>query len=256
MEMEEATTPAAVTTPGRGAGVLDGPRKITRAEDIPDSDFKEPEKVVLPADVAQEREVRRYIRKDGVFIKDLPGLWELPTGERDVRGKVKTGPDNLPKRQRQFTLEEVNEFVIKECEKSGRTMSVDGLSGRPKATPGWDLTIHVPGQSQSEQQAAMPPTGEEAIKNTQALVTRLSDENAKLKLGYDDLAEELRDIKALLAQGPADSVKPLEKMNHEELDNQAAGVKIVFPKNNDEGKPVTKSDKIAAIRKAWQEANA
>ena len=144
---------------------------MAKLQDIPK--FKQPEipKAVLEPEVQTEREVRRYIRKDGVFIKDLDRLFLVDTGV------IKEGRIIY---QKGMNIKEATSFVAELCEKSGRNIEIDALTERPKAAPGWNLNIQVPGMAQSEQKASLESDKSIQRRQQDQLVQDLRKRNVDL----------------------------------------------------------------------------
>lgn len=131
---------------------MDQHEKIDRNKpDIPDFNEQEIPQAEITPEVQAERNVRRYIRKDGMFIKDFEHSFDRNTGELDSGGRMIYIPS--------MTKAEAQAFITGLCENSGRKVVIDSLSKRPRAEPGWNLDIRVPGMSQSEQKAATVPEG-------------------------------------------------------------------------------------------------
>jgi hypothetical protein len=155
------------------------PQTVTREVDIPDAEAARKKTVVLPAKTQVERDIRRYIRKDGVFVKDLECMWDVDTGKRDSSGNmIRTATK---------TKEEAEKIVIELCEKTGRKVEKDPTSGRLRAVPGWDLAIHVPGMLREEANAPKAPEGEARMKINDNMLVALQKENQELK---DTLAKQ------------------------------------------------------------------
>ena len=156
--------------------------------DIPDIAKKGIPTVVLPPEVQLERDVRRYIRKDGVLVKDFQHLFDVDTGEQDSVGRIIY--------KRTMTDEEALKFVIDICEKAGRKVGMDSITGRYKAEPGWNLDIRVPGMSQSEQKA---PTVTEASlreKMNQQLILQQQEQLDQMEKSNIELMETVRGMQA------------------------------------------------------------
>jgi len=135
--------------------------------DIPDVELKKPKPVTLPVKVQRERDMRRYIRKDGVFRKDFEVMF---------KGKTKAQAEKVIRAQ---------------CKLTGRKVETESLTGRLKAVPGWDLTIRVPGMAREEQIAPKAPEGEARQKINENLLLNTAKENKELKA-------QLAEIKARL----------------------------------------------------------
>ncbi|MEE9365899.1 MAG: hypothetical protein V3W44_04345 [Dehalococcoidales bacterium] len=175
--------------------------------DIPDANAQEAPKIELPAPVKAERDIRRYIRPDGVFVKDLARAFDNPTS---------TAKDGTAVLTPTFTDEEAEQHVRNLCEQSGRDVTTDYLTKRPKAVPGWDFNIQVPGMAQSEQKRPKAPDGETRIKVAEGAVAQLQEANQELQATVEQLA---KNFEALTREAPPD--KPLGQMNHVELDKFA-----------------------------------
>lgn len=119
--------------------------------DIPDAAKKEIPRAVMSSDVKNEREFRRYVKKDGTFCKDFENFFNRDTGRQDSAGRIVY--------ETTMTKDQAEKLIIEVCEKAGRKVTRDTLSGRLRATPGWDLNIRVPGMTQSEQKASTVPEG-------------------------------------------------------------------------------------------------
>ena len=154
-------------------------------QDIPDFNKQEIPKAVLSAEIQAERDVRRYIKKDGTFNKDFVHFFDIDTGTFDSGGRIIYKPTK--------TVAEAQAFITKLCEDTGRKVSADAISGRLKAEPGWNLDIRVPGMASSEQKAAMVPEGvlRERLNN-QLLIDQKSTINS--------LAEQVAYLTVSLAE--------------------------------------------------------
>ena len=162
--------------------------KIDRnVPDIPDFNERELPQAVLSAEVLGERNVRRYIRKDGVFNKDFEHFFDNDTGKFDSGGRIIYEATK--------TIAEAQAFITELCENTGRKVVIDSLSGRPRAEPGWNLDIRVPGMGQSEQKAPTVPEGvmRERINN-QLLIDQRNQIN--------ELAQTVAYLTAQLAPKP------------------------------------------------------
>lgn len=133
------------------------PQTKTVEADIPDAELKKPKPITLPVKVQRERDIRRYIRKDGVFIKDFEIMF---------KGKTKV--------QAEKSIRDL-------CKLTGRKVENELLTGRLKAVPGWDLAIRVPGMAREEQAAPKEPSGETRQKINESLLLSVEKENKKLK---------------------------------------------------------------------------
>lgn len=133
------------------------PQTKTVKADIPDVELKKPKPITLPKKVQGERDMRRYIRKDGVFRKDFEILFKGKSkaqAEKDIRDL---------------------------CKMTGRKVETELLTDRLKAVPGWDLTIRVPGMAREEQAAPKEPSGETRQKINESLLLSVEKENKELK---------------------------------------------------------------------------
>lgn len=133
------------------------PQTKTVEADIPDAELKKPKPITLPVKVQRERDIRRYIRKDGVFIKNF---------ELMFKGKTKV--------QAEKSIRDL-------CKLTGRKVETELLTDRLKAVPGWDLAIRVPGMAREEQVAAKEPSGETRQKINESLLLSVEKENKDLK---------------------------------------------------------------------------
>jgi hypothetical protein len=182
----------------KSQSVPEGQRATSRLQDIPDTQKKEPPKADMPPHVQAEREVRRFIRKDGVFVKDFERLFDRFTGE------IKNGKCIYAAT---MSLAEAKRHVIELLEKTGRKIEHDPLTGRPKAVPGWDLNISVPGMEQSEQRA--PVESDQVIRDRQN--AQLIADQRKM---IDELSEQLSDMAAkieLMSGQPEEQTKDKDK---------------------------------------------
>ncbi len=197
------------------------PQTKTVEADIPDAELKKPEPIKLSSIVQNERDMRRYIRKDGVFRKNF---------EVQFKDKTKTK-----------TKAQAEEVIRDQCKLTGRKVETESLTGRLKAVPGWDLTIRVPGMAREEQQAPKPPDGETRQKINESLLLSVQEENKVLK-------EQLAEINARLdGKTPDEGSKSLKDMSNKELDEYAE-------RNNISLKDCTnKADKVTAIIDAEKE---
>ena len=133
------------------------PQTKTVEADIPDAELKKPKPITLPVKVQRERDIRRYIRKDGVFIKNF---------ELMFKGKTKA--------QAEKSIRDL-------CKLTGRKVEKESLTDRLKAVPGWDLAIRVPGMAREEQAAPKEPSGETRQKINESLLLSVEKENKNLK---------------------------------------------------------------------------
>lgn len=204
----------------------------TKPRDIPDATSKKADKPPMAPGVQIERNARRYIRKDGVFIKDVEYLWRRNTGRYDAKGN--------PIFELEKTREEAEQLVTELLEQSGRKVAPDPISGRLKATPGWDLNIRVPGFEQSEQSAPKEPEGKLRERLNDQMLLEMREERTELL----NTVAELKKTVEKLAGGP---VKDTKDMNVLELRKYAKDNEI------DLGAAKTKPDMLAAIDKARAE---
>ena len=147
--------------------------------DIPDAELKKPEPITLPVKVQRERDIRRYIRKDGVFIKNFENLFTklVLKGLKQVELK-------MPKAQ-------AEEIIRDLCKLTGRNVEKGTLTGRLKAVPGWNLAIRVPGMAREEQKAPKAPEGEVRQKINESLLLSVEKENKELKKQLAEINEKL-----------------------------------------------------------------
>jgi hypothetical protein len=133
------------------------PQTKTVEADIPDAELKKPKPITLPVKVQRERDMRRYIRKDGVFRKDFEILF---------KGKTKA---------------QAEKAIRDQCKLTGRKVETESLTDRLKAVPGWDLSIRVPGMAREEQAAPKEPSGETRQKINESLLLAGQKEIEELK---------------------------------------------------------------------------
>ncbi len=133
------------------------PQTKTVESDIPDAELKKPKPITLPVKVQRERDIRRYIRKDGVFIKNFEIMF---------KGKTKV--------QAEKSIRDL-------CKLTDRKIETESLTDRLKAVPGWDLAIRVPGMAREEQAAPKEPSGETRQKINESLLLSVEKENKELK---------------------------------------------------------------------------
>jgi hypothetical protein len=132
----------------------------TPEPDIPDVNAGKAPTIVLPGPVTLERQVRRYIKKDGVFRKDFYLATLHPTDVKAAEAEV-----------------------AEALQKSGRTVTT-GADGRLRAEPGWNLEIRVPGMEVQEQKAPAPlPDAKE--------IEALKAENAAMKKAIEAINTRL-----------------------------------------------------------------
>lgn len=162
--------------------------------DIPDMEAKDKPTVVLPPDVQAEREVRRYINKEGVFSKDIEQYFAVFKGI-DSDGKMVY--------EQTKTRAEAEQSVKELCEKTGRKVAADSTTGRLKATPGWNLNIRVPGMAQSEQKAAAESDAHLQARANQQQILDLRRQNEELAAQLKELTEKLT--------APAETEKPKDE---------------------------------------------
>jgi len=230
--MADQATQTKETGQAAGKGHIDD-RENLRNIDIPDAKAaKKPVKGPVSPEVQAEGNLRQYIRPDGVFIKDLPSLriLQIRTGEMDKK-------TNAPKMKNKYTQAEAEELVIDMCEKSGRKIETDPVSGRPKAVPGWDLKIRVPGHENIEQYAPKEPEGAAREKIRDNAMLAMQDENKTLKERLDRLEA-----------GQGRQPKEITQMSATELRDYAADSEIAVP-----SKVVGKTNILAEIQKALAE---
>lgn len=187
-----------------------GKQVTVKEVDIPDEGLKQQEKVVLEPNIVTERNVRRYIRTDGVFRKDVRLLTPTPDNEDEAIA----------------TVEAI-------CTESGREIEKDVITGRHKAVPGWDLAIRVPGMGNEERNAPKKPEGEAARKIQEELVVRLQSE-------VDDLSKKLAQVLASIPQP-----KAYDQMTHSELDIVAINNNVEWPED-----VKNKEDKVVFLHKS------
>lgn len=190
-------------------------RVNVKNRDIPDLKKKrKPDDEPMADEVQAEAKLRPYMRKDGLFIKDLLSLRIL----QRKTGRVDKKSGQLVM-ENKYTLEEANAYVTELMERSGRTVGTDPISGRPKAVPGWDLAIQVPGMLQSEQMAPKEPEG--------AAAQQIRD-NAMLAVQADN--KELKEaVRRLEGGAGARKAKELRDMGATELRDFAADNEIAVP---------------------------
>jgi len=156
--------------------------------DIPDFNAQEVPKAVMSAEVLGERNVRRYIRKDGLFNKDFVHFFDRNTGKFDAAGRIIYEPT--------MTVDQAQELITKLCTDTGRKVVIDSISKRPMAVPGWNLDIRVPGMADAEAKAATIPEGvlRERINNQVLIDQRemINDLNQKLAHLTAQLAPEAK----------------------------------------------------------------
>ena len=121
----------------------------SRSGEIPDFNEQEIPKAVMSDEVKDERNVRRYVKKDGVFCKGFVHFFDKDTGKFDAGGHIIYKPE--------MTEEQAQAFITEICEAAGRIVEIDSITGRPQAVPGWNLDIRVPGMRQSEEKAVTVP---------------------------------------------------------------------------------------------------
>jgi hypothetical protein len=156
--------------------------------DIPDFNEQKIPKAILTAEVQSERDVRRYICKDGKFNKGFEHFFDVETGKFGSKSEILY--------RATMTKEQAQKFITDLCEKSGRTVVIDSLTGRPRAVPGWNLDIRVPGMSLAEQRSPTLPEG--------VLRERL---NNQLLLEQTKQIDELKATVAKLAEPKPESAK-------------------------------------------------
>jgi len=178
--------------------------------DIPDFNAQEVPKAVMSADVLGERNVRRYIRKDGLFNKDFVHFFDRNTGKFDSAGRTIYEPT--------MTVDQAQELITKLCTDTGRKVVVDSISKRPMAVPGWNLDIRVPGMADAETKAATVPEGvlRERINN-QVLIDQREMIN--------DLTQKLAHLTAQLAPVPAPELTAAQKKAKAKAEAEAEAAK-------------------------------
>lgn len=178
-------------------------------KDIPDAEAKAKPVVEMAPDVQAEREVRRYINKEGIFARDLEQLFAVATGI-DSSGRMQY-------RQTQ-TKESAEKMVTELLEKSGRKVGRDSISGRLKAAPGWNLNIRVPGMQKSEEKAASESDAHLQARVNQQQLLDLRSQNEALQKRLDAL--EAKDLGA--AKMPEDETPEPEQTEPEQAQNAQA----------------------------------
>ena len=178
--------------------------------DIPDFNAQEVPKAVMSADVLGERNVRRYIRKDGLFNKDFVHFFDRNTGKFDSAGRTIYEPT--------MTVDQAQELITKLCTDTGRKVVVDSISKRPMSVPGWNLDIRVPGMADAEAKAATVPEGvlRERINN-QVLIDQREMIN--------DLTQKLAHLTAQLAPVPAPELTAAQKKAKAKAEAEAEAAK-------------------------------
>ena len=173
--------------------------------DIPDFNAQEVPKAVMSADVLGERNVRRYIRKDGLFNKDFVHFFDRNTGKFDAAGRAIYEPT--------MTVDQAQEFITKLCTDTGRKVVIDSISKRPMSVPGWNLDIRVPGMADAEAKAATIPEGvlRERINNQvlidqremmNGMAEQIAHLTAQLKSADKDMEEQEGAAKAAADEVP------------------------------------------------------
>lgn len=156
-------------------------RQNPRPVDIPDATKKDKPKVVLAPEVQAEREIRAYIRKDGVFRKDMHALFAVDSGLRRHDGSVVY--------TYALSTEEAEKVATEACSKSGRSIKKDPVSGRPMAVPGWNLEIRVPGFEDSEQAAPAEKLGVLRERLNNKMLLEMKEQNDRLQARLDELEQ-------------------------------------------------------------------
>ncbi len=151
------------------------PQTKTVEADIPDAELKKPKPVTLPQKVQNERDMRRYIRKDGVFVKNFEIL--------------KHFEDVYPGKKITKVMAETCIRAL--CKQTGRKVETESLAGRLKAVPGWDLSIRVPGMAREEQASPKEPSGETRQKINESLLLSVEKENKGLKEQLAEITKKL-----------------------------------------------------------------
>lgn len=189
---------------------MDQHEKIDRNKpDIPDFNEQEIPQAKMSEEALAERNVRRYIRKDGMFKKDFEHCFDRNTGELDSGGRMIYVPT--------MTKAEAQAFITDLCENTGRKVVIDTVSKRPRAEPGYNLNIRVQGMSQTEQKAATVPEGvlRERLNNQLILDQRNSiDELTSL---VKKLLAEKKETAAAESKTKAKGEDKLEALKIDEL---------------------------------------
>jgi hypothetical protein len=160
--------------------MADQERANPKPKDIPDVNSKGPVDTPMEPEVQQERTVRRYIRKDGMFRKDLKWLDTEDTGELDLNGD--------PVKKPGYTEIQATKIAVETIKASGRGVEKDPATGRLKAVPGWNLDIRVPGFGVIEQKAPKEPQGKIREEINDRALRDLQKQNEKLQEQLDKLA--------------------------------------------------------------------
>lgn len=183
--------------------VQDHVPEVRRNVDIPDLANKDTPKAILSAEQKKERNLRRFTRKDGVFVKDFEKLFDDVTGldasNRQIYKATKT-------------LEEATEFVVILIEDTGRKLEKDPVTGRLKAVPGWNFDIHCPGMESVEQNAYVES---ESIQRQKRVDMLLEQSQAQVGVLTEQVKELIATVAELTGGKPAEGGKPIE----DELDD-------------------------------------
>jgi hypothetical protein len=166
------------------------PQTTTREVDIPDADLKRPKAIVLEEPIRLERESRRFIRKDGVFVKDFERFFDVPVLNED--GSNKRDDSGNVIRRKTMTDEEAKKKVIAELKASGRKIITDDATGRLKAVPGWLVDLHVPGMQKEEQHAETKHTAAVRTKLTEDLLATQAGQIRELQNSVKELTQALK----------------------------------------------------------------
>ena len=153
---------------------------IRHEPDIPDLANKDVPKAQLTAEQALERNFRRYVRKDGLFIKDYQKIFDfldrIDANNRMIYKSTKT-------------LEEATKIIVGLCESTGRVVEKDPVTKRLKATPGWNLDITCPGMESVEQNAHVDPDNVVRQRRTDLMLQQSQEQVSTLTGQVKDLSE-------------------------------------------------------------------
>ena len=211
---------------------MDGQQTQGRQPDIPDKAKQEIPKVQFAPEVKAERNIRRFIRKDGVFCKDYQHFFDVETG-MDDKGRILYKPTK--------TIEEAEEFIVDLCEKSGRKIVIDDVTKRPKAVPGWNLEIRVPGMEVNEQTASVES---EAIMRERATSRMLDTMQIQMK----EMAAKMEEQAATIAELTGSGTKEAKADGRLEDGTIADLVKLAKERGIDIDGITLKADIIEKIR--------
>jgi len=170
---------------GQASVVHDHVPEVRINPDIPDMANKDVPKAVLSEEQARERNVRRYTRKDGMFVKNYQNLF-------DVLDRIDGNNRMIYKATK--TAKEATEFIIDLCIASGRTVSEDIVTKRLKATPGWNLEITCPGMESVEQNAHVETESVVRQKRTDMLLEQSQAQNATMVEQIKTLSEAVANL--------------------------------------------------------------